>query len=41
MGRHEQAIAEIKRAQELDPLSLLKLTVGGAFTCGRVGTTRP
>ena len=30
MGRHDQAIAEIKRAQELDPLSPLMLTVGGS-----------
>ena len=29
MGRHDQAIAEIKRAQELDPLSPLLLSVGG------------
>jgi TolB-like protein len=29
MGRHDQAIAEIKRAQELDPLSPLMLVVGG------------
>jgi len=29
MGRHEQAIAEIKRAQELDPLSPLLLAIGG------------
>jgi adenylate cyclase len=29
MGRHEQAIAEIRRAQELDPLSSLMLAIGG------------
>jgi TolB-like protein/predicted Ser/Thr protein kinase len=29
MGRHEQAFAEIKRAQELDPLSPLMLAIGG------------
>ena len=29
MGRHEQALAEIKRAQELDPLSPLMLAIGG------------
>ncbi|MGE5327303.1 MAG: protein kinase domain-containing protein, partial [Deltaproteobacteria bacterium] len=29
MGRHEEAIAEVKRAQELDPLSPLLLAVGG------------
>ena len=29
MGRHEQALAEIKRAQELDPLSPLMLSIGG------------
>ena len=29
MGRHNEAIAEIKRAQELDPLSLMINAVGG------------
>jgi TolB-like protein len=29
MGRHEEAIAEIKRAQQLDPLSLIINTVAG------------
>jgi len=29
MGRHEESIAEIKRAQELDPLSLIINTVSG------------
>jgi eukaryotic-like serine/threonine-protein kinase len=29
MGRHEQALAEVKRAQELDPLSPLMLVIGG------------
>lgn len=29
MGRHEEAIAQIKRAQELDPLSLIINSVGG------------
>jgi serine/threonine protein kinase len=29
IGRHEQAVAEIKRAQELDPLSPLMLAIGG------------
>ena len=29
IGRHEQAISEIKRAQELDPLSPLFLAIGG------------
>ncbi len=29
MGRHDQAIAEIKRAQELDPLSPLLFAIGG------------
>jgi tetratricopeptide (TPR) repeat protein len=29
MGRHEEAIAEIKRAQQLDPLSLIISTVAG------------
>jgi eukaryotic-like serine/threonine-protein kinase len=29
MGRHEQAVAEIKLAQELDPLSPLMLAIGG------------
>jgi len=29
MGRHDQAIAEIKLAQELDPLSPLLLAIGG------------
>ena len=29
MGRHEQAIAEIRRAQDLDPLSLYLLAKGG------------
>jgi serine/threonine-protein kinase len=29
MGRHEQAVSEIKRAQELDPLSPLLLAIGG------------
>jgi TolB-like protein/DNA-binding winged helix-turn-helix (wHTH) protein/Tfp pilus assembly protein PilF len=29
MGRHDQAIAEIKRAQDLDPLSPLLLAIGG------------
>jgi len=29
MGHHDQALAEIKRAQELDPLSPLMLVIGG------------
>jgi serine/threonine-protein kinase len=29
MGRHEQAIAQVRRAQELDPLSPLMLVIGG------------
>ncbi len=29
MGRHDEAFAEIKRAQELDPLSPLLLSIGG------------
>jgi TolB-like protein/Tfp pilus assembly protein PilF len=29
MGRHDQAIAEIKRAQDLDPLSLIIKAIGG------------
>jgi tetratricopeptide (TPR) repeat protein len=29
MGRHDRAIAEVKRAQELDPLSPLMLVIGG------------
>ena len=29
MGRHDQAVSEIKRAQELDPLSPLLLAIGG------------
>jgi serine/threonine protein kinase/tetratricopeptide (TPR) repeat protein len=29
MGRFDEAIAEIKRAQDLDPLSLVKKTIGG------------
>ena len=29
MGRHDEAIAEIKRAQDLDPLSPLLLAIGG------------
>jgi len=29
MGRHEQAVAEIKIAQELDPVSPLMLAIGG------------
>ena len=29
MGRFDEATAEIKRAQELDPLSLVKKTIGG------------
>jgi TolB-like protein/Flp pilus assembly protein TadD len=36
MGRHNEAIAEIKRAQELDPLSVIINAAGGAlFYCAR------
>jgi serine/threonine protein kinase/TolB-like protein/Tfp pilus assembly protein PilF len=36
MGRHDEAIAEIKRAQELDPLSLMINAIGGyVFFCAR------
>ncbi|HZM87917.1 MAG TPA: FlgO family outer membrane protein [Blastocatellia bacterium] len=36
MGRHDEAIAEIKRAQELDPLSLIIGAVAGRlYYCGR------
>ncbi len=36
LGRHEEAVAEIKRAQELDPLSLIINTVAGTIL-GRAG----
>jgi TolB-like protein/Tfp pilus assembly protein PilF len=36
MGRHNEAIAELKRAQELDPLSLMINAIGGwIFVCAR------
>jgi TolB-like protein len=36
MGRHNEAIAEAKRAQELDPLSLIINAIGGSvFACAR------
>jgi TolB-like protein/Tfp pilus assembly protein PilF len=36
MGRHNEAIAELKRARELDPLSLMSNAVGGfIFVCAR------
>ncbi len=34
MGRHEEAIAEVKRAQELDPLSLIINTEVGSVLAG-------
>jgi TolB-like protein/Tfp pilus assembly protein PilF len=36
MGRHEQAVAEIKIAQELDPVSPLMLAIGGEV-CNHAG----
>ena len=36
MGRHEEAIHEAQRAQELDPLSLLmNQTAGNVLVCAR------
>jgi hypothetical protein len=40
IGRHEEAVAEIKRAQELDPFSLIINTVVGKSKPNTIGIGR-